>query len=393
MDFEADGGRLEQALDLMVSVALGTNAGGQVVLNVDVHPRDAGVAALVISVEDSGRGLSASARARVFDGFDSASAFWATRSGSSGLELPLAQRLAALVGGTLEVESEPGRGTTLRLPLDVPRTWLMSRPVSEDTRELPAGRLLLVDDDGQQRRVHRALAEACGWSVVEARNGNEAIEVLARGLRVDAVLTELHMPVLDGVGLLRVLSERWPDLPCGVLTADARPDARASVDVPAVAAWAVKPVRTEGMARVLTRLREPQDSELASPPSETAPVDKSALHRLQSLDPVEGPILARQLIEAFVAAAPLQLLGLADALGPDGDNDTADEIGASLALSARLIGLPELSHALAALDAERAEGRHGRDALRDVASEVQRARKALADGATEQPPAPMEVAA
>ncbi|MCC6235995.1 MAG: response regulator [Dehalococcoidia bacterium] len=395
LDFEGDAAHLGQALDVILSVALGTNPGGQVVLNVDVHPRDTGVTGLVISVEDAGRGLSPVARRRVFEGFDSASAFWATRSGNSGLELPLAKRLVAMMGGTLEVDSEPGQGTTVRLGLDLQRAWLVHRPPVEAPAAFATARLLLVDDDDQQRRVHRALVEACGWTVIEARNGAEALDALTRGLPIDALLTELHMPVLDGAGLLRAVNERWPGLPCGVLTADARPESRRSGDALEVAVWAVKPLGGARMAEVLAGLRQDR-GEHALPeatPEATSPLDASALQRLESLDAVEGPALAQQLTEAFVAAAPLQLLGLADALGTEGPGDTVDEIVASLTLSARLIGLPRLAEALAALEAGRAAGRTGRDLLHRVAHEVQAARDALADGMPWQAAATLEVAA
>lgn len=392
MEFEGDVARIEQALDLILSVALGTNPGGQVILNVDVHPRHADEAGLVISVEDSGRGLSPEARARVFDGFESASAFWATRSGNSGLELPLARRLASLLGGALEVDSEIGVGTTLRLSLDLPRTWMVNQPSSEEHHSVIAGRVLMVDDDDQQRRIHRALAEACGWTVIEAKNGAEALESLMRGLEVDAMLTELYMPLLDGLKFAAVVAERWPELPVGVLTAD--PAARtAGPDATSIHAWAVKPTSVERLAEVLSTLGDRRAR--ASEPAESgSPLDGSALDRLRSLDPVDGAALVRELAVAFVAAAPLQMLQLANALSTPGPGaEVAVEVVASLELSARLLGLERLTTALTGLEADLAAGAAGRESLRSVAMEVAGARAALERDVLSEVPVPMEATA
>jgi CheY-like chemotaxis protein len=117
------------------------------------------------------------------------------RRGGTGLGLPYARRLARLIGGELTLSSEPGAGTTVVLSLP---------------HGLPSlGTVVVADDDDGFRQVLRAMLAGIADQVIEARDGAQALDVIAAG-GADLVLTDLRMPGTDGYALLGQLPAAIP---------------------------------------------------------------------------------------------------------------------------------------------------------------------------------------
>ncbi|HEY1086500.1 MAG TPA: response regulator, partial [Archangium sp.] len=111
--------------------------------------------------------------------------------------------LARHMGGTLEVESEVGRGSCFIFALPLVEVALPSAPAAAATRELPAGlRVLVVDDNAINRLVAQRLLGHGGCAVEVAADGFAAIEVLGQQ-RFDVVLMDVHMPGFDGLQVTR----------------------------------------------------------------------------------------------------------------------------------------------------------------------------------------------
>jgi signal transduction histidine kinase/ActR/RegA family two-component response regulator len=226
-----------------VMVNLATNArdampgGGQLILSADVETIQAAgplhPAALVpgryvrLTVTDTGAGMDAATLARAREPF-----FTTKRLGvGTGLGLPMAQGFAEQSGGTLGIESRPGEGTTVTLWLPRAETDVIPRtpalPHADASRVAPGlfPRILLVDDESTIREVLAEILEDAGYQVVVAADGTEALALLDTGPAIAALVTDLSMPGMDGLAVIRAAQERFPSMPAVLLTGYAGDDA------------------------------------------------------------------------------------------------------------------------------------------------------------------------
>ena len=190
---------------------------------------------LVFEVRDTGIGMTPAQLARLFQPFVQAETSTARAYGGTGLGLTIARRFCRLMGGTVTVDSEPGRGSCfrVRLPAEV------EEPEAGDTGERPTGMtaehaallspgastVLLIDDDPPTHDVLRRLLGREGYQLMGAMSGAEGL-ALARAIRPAAVLLDVMMPGQDGWQVLRALKAEpaLAAIPVIMLTAlDERP--------------------------------------------------------------------------------------------------------------------------------------------------------------------------
>jgi PAS domain S-box-containing protein len=203
--------------------------------------------ALVVS--DSGLGMDADTLARA------AEPFFTTKGvgKGTGLGLSMVHGLAEQSGGKLILRSSPGEGTTAELWL--PRASAVAAPEeaspsasSETPQKL---RIIAVDDDPLVLMNTVAMLEDLGHSVIEARSGSEALEVVRSGRAVDLVITDHAMPQMTGAELAQVLQRERPDLPVVMATGYAELPAA----LPRGVIQLSKPFRQQDLADVLAQVR------------------------------------------------------------------------------------------------------------------------------------------
>jgi signal transduction histidine kinase len=188
---------LTSILRNLLSNAIKYTDRGEVRLSARVAGRDPDSPAsagpsLVITVSDTGIGIPASLHSHVFEEFYQVPGI---RRGGTGLGLPYASRLARILGGNLELTSEPGTGTTV--VLDLPHGT-------------PAvGTVLVADDDAGFRQVLKGMLTPMADRLIEAEDGRQALALLAAS-PVDLVLADMRMPGLDGSALLARLPASVP---------------------------------------------------------------------------------------------------------------------------------------------------------------------------------------
>jgi CheY-like chemotaxis protein len=172
----------------------------------------------------------------------------------TGLGLSMVEGLTAQLGGTMEIASSVGRGTTvtLRLPATA-RAAAVARVASAPVATGTRGRVLLVDDEPLVRMGTAEALRDCGFEVDEAASGEEALELAFAGagpaLGFACVVTDYLMPGINGVELARRLREQAPNLPIMLLSGYAELDAFGS-ELPYLA----KPCRADDLARTIAAL-------------------------------------------------------------------------------------------------------------------------------------------
>ena len=213
-----DRGKLGQVLLNLLGNALKfTPTGGEVSL----HARLTDDTHLALSIRDTGPGIAPDELQQLFTPFVQGST--GLRQGGTGLGLVLSRNLVRAMGGDLSLTSELGAGTEahVALPLHRAPAEIDSEPTHADALQpgwrlaVPGSlRVLVAEDDPDSRAVLCALLQRMGCQVVAGENGAEALALSATA-DIDVVLTDLRMPVLDGVGLLQALRNdprrsHWP---------------------------------------------------------------------------------------------------------------------------------------------------------------------------------------
>ncbi len=197
--------RLRQILVNLVGNALKFTESGEVVLSVGSVGRGAKTE-LNFAITDTGIGIPPGARDRLFQSFSQVDATTTRRFGGTGLGLVISKRLAELMGGTMGVESEVGRGSTFRFSVLVEPMTSKPRPFMAAGRSPLAGKtLLVVDDNATNRRILSAQAQGWGMVTRAAESGDEALGWVRAGEKFDVAILDFHMPEMDGVMLARTL--------------------------------------------------------------------------------------------------------------------------------------------------------------------------------------------
>jgi len=245
--------RLEQVCANLLDNALKhTPAGGRIAVTVRAERGDA-----LLRVADTGRGIPAEVLPHVFELFAQGAQPLDRPRGGLGLGLTLVHRLVELHGGTVTAQSPgPDGGATfeVRLPADAEAGPEPPAPPAAAVGEVPAGGILLVEDNDDVREALRLWLENEGHRVAVAASGPAAVEAAAR-VRPDLVLIDIGLPGLDGYEVARRLradaATRGAFL--AALTGYGEPEARRRAAEAGFDAHLVKPVDESKLARLLAQ--------------------------------------------------------------------------------------------------------------------------------------------
>ena len=269
----ADPTRLRQVLVNLLGNALKFTERGSVTLTVESRDGDDGDVVLEFAVRDTGIGIPAEKQRAIFQAFSQADGSMTRRFGGTGLGLTISTRLVGMMGGSISVESEPGKGSCFRFDMratlpepsesEVPADE--SAPVAAGTPPARRLRVLLAEDHPVNRQLATKLLEREGHVVVAAENGREALLALTAGA-FDVVLMDVQMPVMNGIEATEALrrSERGSGrhVPVVALTANAMKGDRERYLKSGMDDYLSKPIRrkelTDALQRVVKDARVPK---------------------------------------------------------------------------------------------------------------------------------------
>jgi signal transduction histidine kinase/CheY-like chemotaxis protein len=172
---------------------------------------------VAVSVSDTGTGIAEDVLGKVFD------PFFTTKDIGRGTGLGLSQvyGMARQSGGTVRIDTQLGRGTTVTVYIPRAAVAATARP-AEAVAVVPGdrhhGRILVVDDDADVRTVAVIALESLGYAVSVAESGRAALEMLERGAMVDLMLIDYAMPELNGIATLRLVRAKRATLPVVIMT-------------------------------------------------------------------------------------------------------------------------------------------------------------------------------
>jgi two-component system sensor histidine kinase RpfC len=260
-----DPGRIAQVL-----INLGTNAvkftpaGGDVGIEVRLADNGLMQPRLLCTVTDTGSGIPADMKVRIFEPFYQASDGLVRRHDGTGLGLHIVRSICQQLGGRVAVGDNPGGGSVFTAALPLERAapeQAVTEPLDtvsaldSHRARVPAITCLVVDDNRSSRDTLGHLLRRAGHRVLFAGSGEEGLQAMQGAQRPDLVLLDMHMPDLSGLDVLVRYRRRHPQhgTPIVMLSADSDPEAIEQALAHGATAYLTKPIAIE---RLLALLRQ-----------------------------------------------------------------------------------------------------------------------------------------
>lgn len=258
----ADGKRLKQVLNNLISNAIKFTDVGQVRIEVLEEPKEgASGVNLSVLVKDTGIGIPNEKQSELFKSFSQVDDTYTRQHGGTGLGLVISKQLIELMGGSIIFSSQYGVGSTFGfvIPLEQGTGEIQDENANVETQDTFEGvRVLLVEDDKVNHIVMSKILEKMKVQVFFAENGEEAIEIFETEC-VDLILMDIQMPVMDGITATKrireqeLLKENGGHVPIIALTAYALEGDEALFISSGMDGYISKPVHRQTLVRTLRR--------------------------------------------------------------------------------------------------------------------------------------------
>lgn len=368
--------RLQQILINLAGNAVKFTELGEVVLEVKLAARTEQKITISFAVKDTGIGISAEYCTRIFEGFSQAEASTARRFGGSGLGLTISQRLVQMMGGSLNVDSIVGEGSTFRFAIEFQCAEVLQSAPRSGIPMLQNLRCLVIDDNAAARKMFAEMLSSFGWAVDRADSGADALRLLAEtepGQPYQVVFVDWRMPEMDGwetcVRIRQLLTPQQTSLIVMITTHSREALEQRQAQMPAVVdGLLIKPVTASALFDAVADCHANKGPRMPLPPSLSIAQEPLAGLRILVVDDNEinqqiaGELLHNAgalvqvadcgvaALEAIKAAIPQFDVVLMDIQMPDMDGYA---VTAEIRNSLRLRNLPIIAVTANAMAADR----------------------------------------
>ncbi|VVN24267.1 transporter substrate-binding domain-containing protein [Pseudomonas fluorescens] len=337
--------RFKQVLSNLISNAIKFTEQGQVRIIVDLHPvTQPDRVQMRVQVDDSGIGISEQDQYRLFEPFAQADNAIQSARGGAGLGLVISRNLCEMMGGSLQLRSEPGVGTQVEVLLQLETLPLQPSAQVAETQIVVATtplNVLVVDDHSANRLLTCQQLEFLGHRFTVAADGQEGLEAW-KDQPFDLVIADCNMPVMNGYELARAIRKQERQNhrpPCTVLgfTANAQPEEIQRCKQAGMDDCLFKPLSLGALSQWLENIE----------PTQAAPA--FSLHGLKLLTG-GNPVLNRRLLNELVSSNRQDLQTLLS-LSSSGDTQALQDIAHKIKGAARIVQASPLIDRCEALEA------------------------------------------
>jgi signal transduction histidine kinase/CheY-like chemotaxis protein len=315
--FRGDPIRIRQVLTNLLSNALKFTQQGEVVLRVNVVHRKKPTLQFLVS--DTGIGIPSDTQSRIFEAFSQADASTTRRYGGTGLGLAISSRLVNLMGGTVGLESEPGRGATFSFEMPLLSADVTPAGKADPGMEALAGtRVLVVDDNETNRRILERMLTEWKFRVSSVGSGREALRALAQATientRYNLVLVDYQMPEMDGFELARRIrsAAEYSDTLIMMLTSDDCHVTIARCAEMSIGSYLIKPIKQLALFEAICNLLAPGHMKKTPAPASRALAERGSARSVRVL------LVEDNLVNQKVVLMMLKRLGHAAVVAGNG---------------------------------------------------------------------------
>lgn len=262
-----DSVRIRQIISNLLSNAVKFTEQGQITVIAKLTAKADGYQ-LSLAVSDTGIGISSQKLQSVFSMFSQADISTTRKFGGTGLGLSISQQLVELMGGTIGVESTPGKGSTFRVEIglrepknpNLTHSDTPARPTSSQDNSRREMKILLVEDNEINRIVAIELLQ--GYDITIAEDGEQAISQLTHGQeQFDLILMDCHMPVMDGIEATQRIragqaGRHYQQIPIIAMTANAMSGDREQCLQQGMSDYISKPFSTQEITGIISKWQQ-----------------------------------------------------------------------------------------------------------------------------------------
>jgi CheY-like chemotaxis protein len=262
---------------------------GEIFLVVNSKKTENGLIELLFEVRDTGIGIPADKLNSLFLPFSQVDSSTTRKHGGTGLGLAISKKLVEIMNGNIYAQSKYGEGSSFFFSIQTTESFEKTIAATPEHLNIAGKRILIVDDNATNRMILTKQLELWGIQTVAGESGEEALGILSGSSHFDMVITDMHMPEMDGLQLAQKIKHAYPALPIILLSSIGNEVLKMSKDLFCCAV--MKPVRRNDLQKMIAnQFSQTSATTEKKPVTEKLSVTFSTRYPLEILIAEDNPI-------------------------------------------------------------------------------------------------------